>query len=649
MQKIRYPGVSPFTSEQQNIFYGRAKDIKKLQKLISLRNQVLVYAKSGIGKTSLLNAGVLPLLENKFNILKIRFTAYNNEKPISPVENIINLLETKFQLKDKNTFLDQITKNTDYKKTLWHYFKQNNLLNTENEDFILVFDQFEELFSYPEKEIQEFKNQMHDLINDNLPNLAKQFIAENPEIEDQTEVLFEDLNIKTVFAIRSDRLSLINKLTDKLPDIQKNFYELNPLDNEQAKQAIINPAKDKGDFETKIFEFENSSLDAIINALSNNGKQNIETTQLQIICERIENIAQEKHKNSLNNEVVRITEQDLPQFDDIFLNFYHESVKKIKNLEDLSVLDIQKFIEDQLIRNHQRISLDEIICTDYVSKEILLELVNSHLLRSETNSTGGFSYELSHDTLIEPILISRKKRIEKEEELQAEKERIEELRIAQEKAEQERIERKKEQKRQRTIIAIVGIAAVISILFGIFGFVNMKKAENALLIADEQRIIAQEKEDLIKKNATNYYLRDANSYLQQKEFKVALSKYIYLRDTLMQGESTPGIDKRIVECEALIVKNQVFDSLMDQAKIQLENKDYKQTVDFYAKALDTKMNNDKVISQLKDLLLIINDLSNEYSDKAKALERIDTNKATIFKNKAANMKAISSRINKLVN
>ena len=61
-----------------------------------------------------------------------------------------------------------------------------------------------------------------------------------------------------------------------------------------------------------------------------------------------------------------------------------------------------------------RISLDEIICKDYVTNKTLKTLTNTHLLRVERNSTGGFSYELSHDTLIEAILDLKKKREELE-------------------------------------------------------------------------------------------------------------------------------------------------------------------------------------------------------------------------------------------
>ncbi len=407
MRKRRYPGISPFTSEQKNIFFGRDADIKKLKKLISLRNQVLLYSKSGVGKTSLLNAGVLPKFEKDYTIIKIRFFAYNNEKSESPLEKTINTIKTQTNHSRTSSILVEVLKKTNLKKTLWYYFKQLQLTSKKEQKYIIAFDQFEELFSYPKEQINEFKNQLYELTKIDIPDNIMPLIAELQDNNEEIDLIYEDLKIKTIFAIRSDRLSLLNQLTDKLPDIQEVFYELKPLDNNQAKQAIINPAKDKNSFEINPFEFETQTIETIINALSDNQKQNIETTQLQIVCQRIENIAQEKE--TFKNETVIITNSDLPKFKYIFFNFYETAIKQT-NQE----VEAQKFIEDQLIRNNQRISLDKIICQDFVTEQTLTKLTNTHLLRAERNSTGGFSYELSHDILIEPILLSRKKRKEEE-------------------------------------------------------------------------------------------------------------------------------------------------------------------------------------------------------------------------------------------
>jgi len=653
MQKRRYPGVSPFTSEQKNIFYGRDNDIVKLHKLIQIRKQVLLYAKSGIGKTSLLNAGVLPLLENKFIPLKIRLTAFNEENFIPPVKKIIDTLQNYLaenDIKLPSTYLQKIYISDNIEKNIWYFFKNFQLSNISKKNFILVFDQFEELFSYPQEMIDEFKEEFHQLTNTDIPAEIKQKIAEIDDISDDTiDLLYEELNIKTVFAIRSDRLSLLNQLTDKIPDIQETFYELKPLDDAQTKAAIINPAISTELFDTKQFKFDANAVASIISALTENRKQNVESTQLQIVCQKIEDLAQQKYSQTLEKELPVITEKDLPEFKDIFLSFYDDTIFTISNDKNKQN-EIRKFIEDQLIRNNQRISLDEIICTDYVSKETLQKLVNQHLLRAERNSTGGFSYELSHDTLIDPISSSRKLRIEKEQAEIAEKQRLEELRIAKEKAEQERKEREKERKRQRTIITIVSIAAAISLGFAVFGFWQMNKAQKALFVAEEQKQLAEQREQQIKKATTDYYLRDAEAYISQREFRTALEKFIYLRDSIMLGETTEEIEKRIIECNELIKTQFLYDSLMTQAKKSLEIQNYEQAINLYEQALKTGEPKDKIINILTELLIEIDEKIRGNLQQAEALKPFPKykTKETEHRNQAAKLQQIKNKINILI-
>ena len=61
----RYPGVKPFSEDERHVFYGRSADTKKLYQFINLEKLVLLYGKSGLGKSSLLNAGVLPLFNEE--------------------------------------------------------------------------------------------------------------------------------------------------------------------------------------------------------------------------------------------------------------------------------------------------------------------------------------------------------------------------------------------------------------------------------------------------------------------------------------------------------------------------------------------------------------------------------------------------------
>ena len=61
----RYPGLKPFERSQQAVFHGREEDVQRLGNLILRERLVVLFAKSGIGKTSLLQAGVAPELERQ--------------------------------------------------------------------------------------------------------------------------------------------------------------------------------------------------------------------------------------------------------------------------------------------------------------------------------------------------------------------------------------------------------------------------------------------------------------------------------------------------------------------------------------------------------------------------------------------------------
>src|ERR1700683_2048518 len=62
----RYPGAQPFRDDDfsRRTFFGREPASVALTDQILANRLLIVYAKSGLGKTSLLNAGVAPRLRD---------------------------------------------------------------------------------------------------------------------------------------------------------------------------------------------------------------------------------------------------------------------------------------------------------------------------------------------------------------------------------------------------------------------------------------------------------------------------------------------------------------------------------------------------------------------------------------------------------
>ncbi|MCK6695926.1 MAG: hypothetical protein L6Q97_27990, partial [Thermoanaerobaculia bacterium] len=118
------------------------------------------------------------------------------------------------------------------------HFKQ--LDSTEKGAYLLVFDQFEEFFSYPPEQQRAFRDQLADLLSGELPEDLRE--AARALDRQQRRLLTAPMDIRVLFAIRSDRLHELDRLKDRLPAILHKRYELKALSREQAREAIIGPA-----------------------------------------------------------------------------------------------------------------------------------------------------------------------------------------------------------------------------------------------------------------------------------------------------------------------------------------------------------------------------------------------------------------------
>jgi hypothetical protein len=57
-----WPGLAPFTEEQSGFFHGRDEEIRALTRLMERKALTVLFGQSGLGKSSLLQAGVFPRL-----------------------------------------------------------------------------------------------------------------------------------------------------------------------------------------------------------------------------------------------------------------------------------------------------------------------------------------------------------------------------------------------------------------------------------------------------------------------------------------------------------------------------------------------------------------------------------------------------------
>ena len=478
--KDRYPGLRPFRADEKDVFYGRDVEARELTDLVRAERSIILFSKSGLGKSSLLNAKVCPqLTAYGFWPILIRFQPETQEekgtnKGFSPVDVVVDRLRTEFdlayqnlakQVADwKNEALKQPAQpvgelilasadgtdgkpqpNEDKQKRLTEAIQkgeknlekaklnetkfvpaQSILFNKEepylweqvkihrfpnNEVPIFVFDQFEEFFAYPVGAQQVFGQQLAELMHDQLPTRVMNWLLDIPRDDRKPETLDwgKQPTLKCLLSIRSDRLFEIDSLKQYIPFIVRNGYRLNPLHDDQARDAIDKPAQAEGDYRTPKFSFGEAFREEIIGELCNDDCE-IESSQLQIVCQYFENYVKKQPEG--NGPIVIDKFDGTDTIKRIISQFYRNQLATLNKPQDIGLA--RQVLEKELVIDHHRVGLAEGRMKKLLNNrtDIIEKLEEARLIRAEETHLGK-TYELSHDTLIEPV----------EQEKQAEAER----------------------------------------------------------------------------------------------------------------------------------------------------------------------------------------------------------------------------------
>jgi hypothetical protein len=396
----RYPGARAFRDSEldRKLFFGRDRESDTLLHLILAEPMVVVYGKSGVGKTSLLNAGVLARLRAEGYLpLRARF----NDISRDPFLQVLDGVATAAQAAG----LEFSASRDD---TLWGYFhtlelwKDDTLLAP-----ILILDQFEELFTLRDVPTRRtFVAQLSSLLR-------------GPESEERDSPSQRDNArpakpppAKVVFSIREDFLGDLEEFAEKIPQVLNTRFRVTHLGREEATKALETPASVvDARLSTSCFSFAPGTPESIISFLARvrrggSAGTEIEPFQLQLICQHVESTVR---RSQAAGTIISFKdlggESGLKR---ILGSFYDDQISSTSRR--LQRRRLRRLCERGLISpTRRRLSLEEgeIARRFRVDQQGLRELVQSRLLRTEPR-VGSNYYELTHDSLVEPILDSRK-------------------------------------------------------------------------------------------------------------------------------------------------------------------------------------------------------------------------------------------------
>lgn len=219
-----YVGPSPFTEKDKEIFFGRERETNDILSFVVAHQAVLLYAQSGAGKTSLINAGLIPCLKEEgfevFPPTRVRGPILEDVAP----EDIPNVYVF-------NTLINWAKEEPDTKRlartSLAEFLKERgHPTDREGEPMprVLIFDQFEELFTAYQahwKEREGFFNQVQDALK-------------------------EDSLLRVVFAIREEHIARLDSYAHLLPEKLRTRFHLKLLREGAACEAIKKPPEKIG-------------------------------------------------------------------------------------------------------------------------------------------------------------------------------------------------------------------------------------------------------------------------------------------------------------------------------------------------------------------------------------------------------------------
>ncbi len=365
---------------------------------------VVVYAKSGLGKTSLLQAGVAqPLRDESFLPLIVRV----NDVKQGPLRGVLDGI--------RDSAVRQSVEYTPGSElSLWHFFKTVEFWDADRLlTPVLLLDQFEELFTLHAAVARTgFLRQLGYLVRGVRPELAQ-------ESTPSAEALFTETPpaMRIVISLREDYLGWLDEAADNIPQILDHRFRLSRLSLAAATAAVEGPAQVQDDrLATRPFTYRVNTVQSILAILEHRSGGSahtpghyVEPFHLQLICQRVEELVADRQRQIVQR--VEISLDDLGGgrgLMAILRDFYQNVIGSIEPARTRR--KVRRLCEQYLISPEgRRLSLErgEIKRMLKLTAENLRNLVDRRLLRSDQRADSWY-YELSHDSLVAPILANRK-------------------------------------------------------------------------------------------------------------------------------------------------------------------------------------------------------------------------------------------------
>lgn len=294
-----YIGLQHYTEEKAYLFKGRGRDAQDLYDLIVRNDYTVCYSDSGEGKSSLINAGVFPLLRSSmFFPVSIVFNQDDYDNDDICFDDIVD----KRIHEAINDYNERTNNNVEYNLSSEDFadFPNKNELQSQIEKYswwklrnykpqvagidlipVYVFDQFEEVFNRPKSELwtAKFFTWLEEVSTDLCPDKIISVVRNVIGHEESFPAINREKKFHALFSLRNEFVGELDYWCMQrhfIPSLKNCRFCLKPLTCQNAKEIIA------------IGNFPERTSDEIIRSLggslSNEDIPCISALMLSVIC-----------------------------------------------------------------------------------------------------------------------------------------------------------------------------------------------------------------------------------------------------------------------------------------------------------------------------------------------------------------------------
>lgn len=478
-----YRGIRPFRFVDQRIFAARTDETWELLSNVTLYRAVLLYGASGTGKSSLINAGLLPLVlkeeqvperlrvqplaGREFKIERIRLS--DDDKTGYLRSNFVPESETGSESVELSlaNFRARVE---SFRPTPGQADTDQSFADRAKDRPLLIFDQFEEfvtLFEEAQRGSADNETRSPAQHPQNTQSLILKTLVEL--IQD------DSLPVKLIFSFREDYLAKLSLLFDYCPELLDQAQRLTSPRIESLAQIIRAPFMDPSlrahfldrpaDKGSELSEELAEKIGAELARRSEGGTANL--TELQIVCQRLwqepdpEKLFESKGiAGLLEGYGADVFEQLAPETRDAAIALLSLMITASNTRNIIS--------EEDLLARASECNTTREQCTSALDA-----LAGSQIVRRERRHDIYF-YEITSEYLVPWIKerVTERKAIEAQQE--AEQERFQAL-IAQSKQRRTRL--------LKQVVVVLGVLLIVSVGFAVYAMRESQRARQAELAA----------------------------------------------------------------------------------------------------------------------------------------------------------------------